>query len=212
MCSGRLLAAQGRIGSGYVGFVLRRALQTSASRMRAFGCRRSCITRKARCPGYGNLRPPQRNPLLNAPTSGSSGMPEKFPDASQPEPTPNCSVRIVGLFGLIESSARHLLCSVSAILSCVCRQGRTRRTGLRPPKTALRKGGPFHFNMPDALQTGQRHRIRRAGLVAHVDQVVFRYAQRAVVVVQFGDDLLAPGVVGQIVDIAQLLELLVERR
>lgn len=97
MCSGRLLAAQGRIGSGYVGFVLRRALQTSASRMRAFGCRRSCITRKARCPGYGNLRPPQRNPLLNASTSGSSGIPEKFPDASQPEPTPNCSVRIVGI-------------------------------------------------------------------------------------------------------------------
>lgn len=65
-----------------------------------------------------------------------------------------------------------------------------------------RNPGPCRNFLPHLLHSWQRCRIRQHGFVAHVDQILLRYAERAVVGVQFGDHLLAARVVGQVVDIA----------
>lgn len=65
-------------------------------------------------------------------------------------------------------------------------------------------------NMFRLFRGGQQCRIGLLALVTYVDEVLFRDAQRTVVVVQFGDDILAAGVAGQVVDVAQLVEFLVD--
>ena len=59
---------------------------------------------------------------------------------------------------------------------------------------------------------GNQRRVGLTGLVADVHEVVFRDSERTVVGVQLRDDILASGVGRQIVDVAQLVEFLVEDR
>ena len=59
---------------------------------------------------------------------------------------------------------------------------------------------------------GNQRRVGLTGLVADVHEVVFRDSERTVVGVQLRDDILASGVGRQLVDVAQLVEFLVEDR
>ncbi len=68
----------------------------------------------------------------------------------------------------------------------------------------------FHFRFR-LFRGGQQRRVGLLAFVAHVDQVLLGDPQRTVVVVQFGHHLLAVGVAGQVVDVAQLVELLVDK-
>gem|GEM_PF-641023 len=104
---------------------------------------------------------------------------------------------------LLPRKLRRAVCPLSDGL----RKKRTR------PATAMPGGGGSPFAGAFLFHAfGNQRRVGLTGLVADVHEVVFRDSERTVVGVQLRDDFLASGVGRQIVDVAQLVEFLVEDR